>query len=108
MKAFCAFGRSFHLENSKDVDAFDFILENLGYEDRVKYLKDDSWKLDELLTIVGDEHDLIILYGESNTIYVGGDYENVDGSSTFDEFRARVVSILGSECKHINQVIDAG
>jgi len=103
--SFCAFGRCFHLDKSKDTDAFNLILETLGYEDRIKDF--DDWELDEFLIQIGKKYNLIIRYGsESNTIYGGGDYGNVEGSLTFDEFRTRVRSILGPNCKHINQVID--
>jgi hypothetical protein len=105
--SFCAFGRCFHLDKSKDIDAFDRVLETLGYEDRIKDFEDDDWELDEFLIQIGEKHNLIIRYGgESNTIYCGGDYGDVEGSSTFDEFRTRVMSILGPDCNHINQVID--
>lgn len=106
--SFCAFGRCFHLDKSKDIDAFDNILEALGYEETIEELKDDKdIDLDEFLIDVGGNHDLIIRYSSGlNTIYAGGDYGDVEGSSTFDEFRTRVMSILGPDCEHINQVTD--
>jgi hypothetical protein len=105
--SFCVFGRSYRLDRSKDVDGFDKILENLGYKDRMEDFKDDDSELDEFLIQVGKMHNLVIRYGgESNTIYCGGDYADVEGSETFDEFRSRIKSILVPECEHINQVID--
>jgi hypothetical protein len=50
--SFCAFGRCFRLDKSKDIDAFDRVLETLGYEDRIKDFEEDDWELDEFLVVV--------------------------------------------------------